>query len=72
MIKFENKENGRYYYLHVEIDIFCNTNLLVTRGGIRSNLRPRVIFSGEMGKIEEEIARISRIRLQRGYTLVDY
>jgi hypothetical protein len=68
MIKFE-RDDGRFYYMSVEKDMFDDLVLLVVRGGSRN----RVVHRSSVGHIETIMATIiqlSRRRLQRGYTLV--
>ena len=69
MIKFENKTNGRYYYLSVEKDLF-NDVLVVVRGGINYSPRRRVVCHG-YNEIYKHVERLCKIRLTRGYTLID-
>lgn len=71
MIKFENKSNGRYYYLHVETDIFGDNVLSVIRGGRVCMLRPRRLLAGSIEAIDQKIQEITGIRLRRGYTIVN-
>ena len=71
MVKFENKSNGRYYYLVVETDLFGDNVLNITRGGAFFNRRNIRSVSGSMEEIQREITRLTKIRLQRGYTLVN-
>lgn len=71
MLKFENQSNGRYYYLYVETDLFGDTVLGVIRGGKRNNIKPLRLLSGKEEAIQREITRITKIRLSRGYTLVN-
>jgi len=71
MIKFENKENGRYYYLMIERDLFDDFVLRIIRGGIYARRSICQYKALSEDAIEKEIQRLSRIRLQRGYTLVN-
>jgi hypothetical protein len=70
MIKFENKSNGRFYYIAIERDLFDELGILVIRGGNRTSVR-RFIYLGEQTLCQTEIERISKIRLARGYTLIN-
>lgn len=70
MIKFENKENGRFYYMRIEKDLFNDTVICVIRGGAHISVSRLIFCDGEMGA-RKEIDRLSRVRLQRGYTLVN-
>ena len=69
MIKFENAENGRFYYLVKEKDIFNALVLTVIRGGTHSRVVRHFGFNCEIS-IQREIERISRQRLKRGYRLI--
>lgn len=71
MIKFENRSNGRYYYLKTEKDMLDEYVLVVVRGGYRHRVVRRVGF-GSLDACQKEIERISRIRINRGYSLVEY
>jgi hypothetical protein len=71
MIKFENKENGRYYYLSIERDLFDDYILCVLRGGRHHRRIVRQFVHVDNQAIQKEIQRLSRLRLQRGYTLVN-
>ena len=66
VIKFVNKENGRYYWLSINRDMLNGYNLTITRGGNRNNLVVmRSFHSQELCK--QEMERLSKIRLRRGY-----
>ena len=69
MIKFENKSNGRFYYLLVQHDLFGDRILLAIRGGCYARVIRTLAFGDEQ-TIEKAISRISKQRLKRGYTLV--
>ncbi len=71
MIKFENQTNGRYYYLLVETDLFDSNVLVVIRGGNLFNVRPARLLAGSIEAINRKIQEITRIRLRRGYTIVE-
>lgn len=71
MIKFENKNNGRYYYLIIEKDLFDDFILCVLRGGRNHRRIIRQFVHPDHEEINREIQRITRIRLKRGYTLVN-
>lgn len=68
MIKFE-RDDGRYYYMRIERDMFNDMVLFVIRGGIRHNISKRVCV-GSIQAIMAKINELSVRRLQRGYTLV--
>jgi hypothetical protein len=69
MIKFENKTNGRYYYLFFEKDLFDDV-LVVVRGVVNYRPRRRVVCHGHH-EIHKHAKRLCKIRITRGYTLVD-
>ncbi len=69
VIKFENKHNGRYYYLQTEKDLFGDWIIHIIRGGISSRRR-RIIFCDSLMAVREKIRHIGQIRLKRGYTLI--
>ncbi len=69
MIKFENYSNGRYFYIKIQKDLLNDTILTIFRGGRNHHIVrhygyncPRIIANA--------IRRLSRLRLRRGYTLV--
>lgn len=69
MIKFENKENGRFYYLTLQKDILNDIVLTIIRGGNHISVRRTVRFNS-LESITQEIQRLIKRRLARGYTLV--
>lgn len=69
MIKFENKTNGRFYYLCVEKDDDNTSRLCVFYGGRRVH-RSRVALFEDRTILQREVEKITRRRLQRGYSLV--
>jgi hypothetical protein len=69
MIKFENKTNKRYYYINIEKDIFGDTVLHITRGGVNCSVS-RLIYCPDPHACRVQIDRISKTRLRRGYTLI--
>jgi len=71
MLKFYNQTNGRYYYMSIERDLFDDYVLNVVRGGISKRIHYNPFVHQDVEKVHGEIARLSRIRLQRGYTLVN-
>lgn len=70
MIKFENSTNGRFYYIDVKKDLFGDLCIHITRGGLNSSVS-RLIFCDNGRMVREEIRRISKLRVQRGYTLIE-
>lgn len=70
MIKFENKENGRFYYMQIEKDLFNDIVICVIRGGANISVCRLIFCDNELGA-KKEIDRLSRVRLQRGYTRIN-
>lgn len=68
LIKFENPINGRYYYLTVANDLFNKYVLTITRGGVSARVVKHLGFDC-MEKIKNEIDRLTKRRLKRGYIL---
>ncbi len=71
MIKFENESNGRYYYIMIEKDLFDDHILCVLRGGRNHRRIVRQFVHADREEIYREIQRITKIRISRGYTLVN-
>lgn len=69
MIKFENKENGRFYYLSTARDMLNDLVLTVIRGGANARVVRHFGYSCQ-DTLRKEIERISRIRIKRGYQIV--
>lgn len=69
MIKYENKENGRYFYMYVERDELDDLVLVIMRGGRYNHVVRRYGFNCE-SRIECELGRLRKKREARGYTLV--
>lgn len=69
MIKFENKNNGRYYYLYVQKDLLNDFSLIILRGGRFSSRVHHIGFSSFIG-CERAISRITKRRIKRGYEIV--
>lgn len=69
MIKFENEQNGRFYYLKEQKDITGELVLVCIRGGRNVSLT-RTVGRGSPAVIQAEIARLTKRRIRRGYTLV--
>lgn len=68
MIKFENSENGRFYYLKISIDLLGDHVLTVIRGGKLS----RAIVIKHSGfkcltELNKALKGIVKTRLKRGY-----
>lgn len=69
MIKFENQQNGRYYYLSVHKDLLNDWVLSVIRGGRHSRVVRHFGYGCRMA-LQKELDRLSKRRIKRGYTLV--
>lgn len=73
MLKFENTENGRFYYLSIQKDLLNDLVLCVNFGGSHSGRAisyHRIIHAGSREDIQREIIRLSKKRLRRGYELI--
>lgn len=70
MIKFENKENGRFYYIKIEKDLLNDLVLRINFGG-HNVTRSRVIMCDSAEILFDEIKRLYKKRLSRGYLLVN-
>lgn len=70
MIKFENKSNGRFYYIEVKKDLFDELVIHITRGG-RNHSVNYLIYCDNPCSCRSQIDRIKKIRLRRGYTLTN-
>jgi len=68
LIKFENKTNGRFYYIKVYTDLLGDKVLTIIRGGKYFNIIRHYGYKDPL-LIDAEIKRISKIRLQRGYLI---
>ena len=69
MLKFENKSNGRFYYIEVKRDMFGHGVVNIIRGGNNISVE-RIVFCGNARSIREKVRQISRRRTARGYTLI--
>lgn len=69
MIKFENKKNGRFYYLEIQEDLLKDKVLVAYRGGKFASV-VRKMATGCDATIQKEIEKISKIRISHGYELV--
>lgn len=69
MIKFENKTNGRFYYLSIQKDLLNDIVLTIIRGGSNSRVVRNICYDS-MESIMKELQRLMKRRLKRGYTLV--
>ena len=70
MVKFENVANGRYYYMNTERDLL-NDHLLVISRGSRGIHRTVCRGFPTAEAAAKEIAKLSKVRLRRGYSLVE-
>lgn len=69
MIKFENVNTLRYFYLITHKDLFDQWVLTIIRGGRHHRVVRHFGFNCRTA-IKKEIEKISKRRIQRGYTLV--
>lgn len=69
MLKFENKENGRFFYIQSHTDLIDQYVLTITRGGAAITVIRHLGFECNETR-DREIRRITKRRLKRGYTLV--
>ncbi len=69
MIKFENKVNGRFYYIFIEKDMVHDCVLRILYGGVNVS-RARNLMYGDIQTLRQEIERLTKKRLSRGYSLV--
>jgi len=68
MIKFENKSNGRFYYMEIRKDLLDYVVVIVFGG---SNVtRTRTIACDSRMDLHKELDRLSKRRIGRGYVLV--
>lgn len=69
MIKFENPENGRWYYILIQKDLVSENAVTVVRGG-----RDRVVVrhAGFYSRADLDIylAMVQKRRIRNGYRLV--
>lgn len=70
MLKFENCSNGRFYYIDARHDLFGDLILHIVRGGTGVSVI-NILFVGNENNMRKQIDRLSRLRLRRGYTLVN-
>lgn len=70
MLKFENNQTGRYYYLITSRDLFDDVMITVIRGSKNKRVMKT---NGYTCKKEAyfEIHKIIKRRLQRGYTIIN-
>lgn len=69
MLKFENKTNGRFYYVKVQKDIFGQWIINCNRGGVYYSVQ-RILFSGDVAAVRKKLQDIIKRRTARGYTLI--
>lgn len=70
MLRFENKTNGRYFYVMRSEDILNNLVLTIIRGGRKARVVRHYGYDCRL-KIDEEIKRLTKRRIKRGYVLLD-
>ena len=69
MIRFENKNNGRFYYILVERDDSDKLALRIIRGGRNIRVVRSVLFDCPLS-VRKEVDRLAKRRIRRGYSLV--
>jgi len=69
MIKFENKTNGRFYYLSLHKDLLGDVGIRINYGG-RHVCRVRFIACTSGLELQKQIEQLSKRRIKRGYSLV--
>lgn len=69
MIKFENKANGRFYYVEVKRDLLGDLVININRGGSSYAIQ-RIVFCGDARSIRAKIREIIQRRTAKGYCLV--
>jgi len=69
MIKFENQENGRFYYLRVQKDMTGDDVLVVVRGGRDISITRTYGFPNSQAR-DKRIKALMRRRIRNGYSLV--
>ena len=69
MIKFENQQNGRFYYLSVEKDMTGADVLVVVRGGRSVRVSRTYGFASPQARDKRIVALMQR-RIRNGYSLV--
>ena len=69
MLRFENKENGRFYYLRLEKDVTDADILVIVRGGRNVRVTRSYSFDSRQD-CEKKIRQVVRRRIRHGYTLV--
>ncbi len=70
MLKFENKENGRFYYIQSQSDLINDHVITITRGGANISVVRHMGFESHE-TLAKEIQRLTKKRLKRGYVLVN-
>lgn len=69
MLKFENKSNGRFYYIKLQRDLFGELVINHFRGGSRIAVE-RILFCGDFLSVRKKLRQIIKRRTARGYSLV--
>ena len=70
MLKFENGENNRFYYIFVQSDLLGKNVLRVIYGG-KHHVRRITIYEGNDKEIDKKITELVKRRIKRGYTLIN-
>ena len=69
MIRFENRTNGRFYYMVVESESPDKFTLNIIRGGKYVRVITSIVCAS-LHVVNSELERLSKRRLKRGYSLV--
>lgn len=69
MLRFENSENGRYYYIQYYRDLLQQLTLSVIRGGKRNSLIQHIIFN-DPEALAKKVNQLVKLRLKNGYKLI--
>ena len=69
MIRFDNKSNGRFFYIQVGRDALNDMVLTVIRGGRGVSVVRHFGFNC-LSLLQKEIDKLTKRRLKRGYDLV--
>ncbi len=68
MLRFENKSNGRFYYMDIKNE-YNQFVIRITRGGRHVCIVRDIVLDGA-SSMAKEINRLTKRRVKRGYSLV--
>ena len=71
MYKFEH-ENGRFYHIYVQADLFSQHTLVIARGGVKASRQCVIRKYGypDEGSLQLALRRLIQRRRRHGYRLV--